>query len=131
MQKFTKVSDIRKVLPTLKTCSVPGKTTDGVRVSIRYECFNKITKAKTQRATPSGKKAIKRRIAEAKVASNSGFDLRIISGILDRVFLTKGNNPQLCATIFTQGRVDLKSARYCYRTINLSKGRVRWLQVGV
>lgn len=114
MKTYTLVSEIRKVLPTLKTCSDPGHSTDGQRVQIRYEACDK----PTERAK-----------LEAAVAKNSHLDLRVYTGILDRVFYTWGINPQLCITMLVMERVDLESRKYGYRTFNLNRGRIRHLKV--
>ena len=71
MKKYTKVAEIRKVLPRLKQATKPGRSFDGRMVSIRYEA----TQVPTERAK-----------AEAAPAKAYGLDLRTYTGRLERVW---------------------------------------------
>lgn len=114
MKVYTKVADIRKAIKTLRASSVPGISNDGKRIMVRYEAF--------------GQADEKARI-DARPARTAGLDLRIYTGILDKVFETKDRNPHLCFTMLVLERLDSAKGEYGFRTFNLNKGRLRWLKV--
>ena len=114
MKIYRKVSEIRKILPKLKTATVPGKTHDGAFIQMRYESTGKNVTAESKR--------------QASAARKAGMDLRVFTGPLDRVFTTAGLNPQLVVTMLCMERIN-DNRTYAYRSFNLSKGRVRFLKV--
>ena len=64
----------------------------------------------------------RRSIEESKVAYNSGLDLRLFTGPLEKVWYTA--NGDLCFTMKAKERIDLDLGTYCYRTFNIDSGNV-------
>ena len=112
MKSYTKISDIRKVLPTLKSNTVPGFTNDGARIVVRYERFGPVKEERKLDTIP---------------AKRAGLDLRVYTGVLDKVWTTR--NKDLVFSMLVLERLDAANGKYSYRTINTSRGRVRYLKV--
>lgn len=115
MKEYTKVGDIRKVIPKLRTSTISGLSNDGQYIQIRYESAD-----------------ISKRDEDWIIAAHdahAGLDPKVYTGILDRVFETDGINPQLCFTMLVLERFDIENGSYSYRTFNVSRGRIRKLKV--
>ena len=67
------------------------------------------------------------KIPDSKLARKSRLDLRVFTGFLDKVWVTKSK--ELVFSMLTLERVDTITGRYTYRTCNTNRGTVKWLKV--
>jgi hypothetical protein len=114
MKKYTKVSEIRKILPKLKQAK-GGPAKSGQMIQIRYEAVKP-----GRSIEPDDSKA---------AAVDAGLDLRLFTGYLDKVAYTPAPNPQMIMTMLAYERVDSETCEYQYRSMNLNKGRIRFLKI--
>ena len=112
MKAYSKISEIRKILPKLKQSTIPGFSNNGQRLQVRYERFCLVNEYKK---------------LDTIAAKHARLDLKIFTGNLDKVWITK--NKDLVFSMLVLERIDSSTGKYAYRTFNLNRGRCRWLKV--
>lgn len=105
---------LKTMVKNLKVSTVPGHSNDGAKVRVHYKAFR-----------PSDEGG---RLA-AKTAVEMGMDKDTYTGVLDKVWVTKGGKGDLCMTVLALERIDPNTGKYTFRTFNLEKGTVVSIQL--
>ena len=108
MRTYKTKAAIKAALRKLAQSSIPGFSNDGAPVMVRIKFTMNAPTEKAKR--------------ESALARRAGLDLKLYTGLLDRVFRTVTG--KVCFTMLAKERVDLHRPEYCYRTFNVDSGQV-------
>lgn len=106
---LTDKSEIKALLPRLKTASAPGQSNDGTRLMVEYRAMNH--------------EPTRRQLYESELAREEGWSLTTYTGTLDRVW-----NSALGDMLFTMlvlERTNGDGRHHAYRSFNVDRGELR------